>query len=220
MFLNFMHINKYKNVFREHVLIYTIIKETSYKKRCVCVCMYVLCGSSVDWLLLCSLMCEMCVLEERSLMLEYSVRSKCSVSLCLLNLPVLSRSVEKYINPLYSGWESRYNKMLFSCDVRDVCVNYIEGLEWVYKYYTSDCVDWRWRYKYNYAPLLVDCVKWLPKEKKELCIKRSLALSEGEALKYVMPPENPKGRFEWAFCRYFWECHPLYTADEYKDCSV
>ena len=180
--------------------------------------LYVLCDGvlCVEMLLkllgvLCEGECErMCV----SVCNVYSLRRS-----SLLNVPLACRGVERYINPLYRGWESRYYKMLFDVsDVSDVCVNYIEGLEWVYKYYTGDCVDWKWRYKENYAPLLVDCVKYLKSGRYvKLCEKKNEAFNEGEALKYVMPPENPSGPFEWAFCKYFWECHPLYSDDVYKE---
>jgi len=147
-----------------------------------------------------------------------SSSSSVSLKKCMLNVPRFVVGSERYINPLYRGWESRYYKMLFVVDVSDVCVNYIEGLEWVYKYYTGDCVDWKWRYKENYAPLLVDCVKYLKSGRYvKLCEKKNEAFNEGEALKYVMPPENPSGPFEWAFCKYFWECHPLYSDDIYKE---
>jgi 5'-3' exonuclease len=160
------------------------------------------------------LMLELCKCEVERMCVEYKERCNlsCNLSCNLLNVPLESRGVERYINPLSCGCESRYYKVLFARDavLCEISMNYVEGLEWVYKYYTRDCVDWRWRYRYNYAPLLVDCKNWLPKEnKKELCNEKTEALSEKEALKYVMPPENVSGPFEWAFCRYFWECHPL-----------
>ena len=167
----------------------------------------------VNWCSVCVLMLELCSVEE-GVWCKSSSSSSCKSSLkvSLLNVPSVYGVVERYINGMSCGRESRYYKMLFGVDVRlcEISVNYVEGLEWVYKYYTGDCVDWRWRYRYNYAPLLVDCKKWLPKEYKELCREKRGALSEKEALKYVMPPENVSGPFEWAFCRYFWECHPLY----------
>jgi len=178
-------------------------------KSCVLRGVWLLCSVlGVNWCSVCVLMLELCGVESGVWCKRLSNVPRV---VSLLNVPRVYGVVERYIG-MSCGWESRYYKMLFARDVslREISVNYVEGLEWVYKYYTGDCVDWRWRYRYNYAPLLVDCKKWLPTEQKELCREKREALSEKEALKYVMPPENVSGPFEWAFCRYFWECHPLY----------
>ena len=71
----------------------------------------------------------------------------------IMNLPITERQIEHYINPNERDWESRYYIKLFDmnpCDVRikEICTNYLEGLEWVLNYYTIDCKDWRWSYKY------------------------------------------------------------------------
>lgn len=100
----------------------------------------------------------------------------------------------------------------------------MEGLEWVYKYYSKDCVDWLWRYRYEKGPLIKDIVKMGVVELKE----SKERLSEKEQLMYVLPNENlyllgEKGEeikekykelypkhyeFKWSYCRYFWEAHP------------
>ena len=82
-------------------------------------------------------------------------------------LPNYEREIEKYINPFQNNWNERYYKALFYFDydekrVSQVCINYLEGLEWTMKYYTSDCPDWRWHYKYNYPPLFKDLLKYIP----------------------------------------------------------
>lgn len=129
----------------------------------------------------------------------------------VLNAPVIYRQTEKYICPTEEGWEVRYYKMLFpeNIDVKDVCINYLEGLEWVYKYYTEDCEDWGWRYRYNMSPLLCSL--------RGVCVEcgvlgdaiERVALSEEIALKYVLPSRSRSPLFEWSYSRYFWESHPL-----------
>jgi 5'-3' exonuclease len=82
-------------------------------------------------------------------------------------VPTYERELEKYINPFKENWQSRYYKALFNMDINDtrkkqICVNYLEGLEWTMKYYTTGCADWRWHYKYNYPPLLQDMINYIP----------------------------------------------------------
>jgi 5'-3' exonuclease len=113
--------------------------------------------------------------------------------------------------------------------VRDICINYLEGLEWTMKYYTTGCPDWRWRYKYNYPPLLNDLIHYVPLFETEFVSQKvQNPVSELVQLCYVLPRTSLnllpnkfriellsqhddwyKGNceFVWAYCRYFWESH-------------
>ena len=149
-------------------------------------------------------------------------------------IPTYERQKEKYINPFKSGWEERYYKSLFDVEIteerkKQICVNYLEGLEWTMKYYTSGCPDWRWSYKYNYPPLLTDLIHYVPYFDIEFISKNdSTAVSPLVQLSYVLPfqslhllPEKlykaltkehsdwykADCDFVWAFCKYFWESH-------------
>jgi 5'-3' exonuclease len=150
------------------------------------------------------------------------------------SIPTYERSSEKYINPFKSDWQTRYYKSLFNVDIDDVrrkqiCVNYLEGLEWTMKYYTSGCADWRWSYHYNYPPLFCDLLQYIPYFDTEFVInKPANPVSELVQLCYVLPkqslkflPEslynkllkehsdwyNTDCDYVWAYCRYFWEAH-------------
>lgn len=149
------------------------------------------------------------------------------------NIPMIHRADEKYICISESGWEKRYYKMLFHRDpteenIRDICVNYIEGLEWVTQYYTNKCVDWRWKYKYHYPPLMKDLAKYVQTAGPNIKWTESAAVSPRTQLAYVLPLAKldlcsnkkvlldyfpnfypPMYEFQWAFCRFFWEAHPL-----------
>ena len=140
---------------------------------------------------------------------------------------------EKYINPFKDGWQSRYYTSLFKLEINDerrkqIAVNYMQGLEWTMKYYTSGCPDWRWCYQHNYPPLLQDLVKFIPVFDTEFVLAEKLAnkhVSEMVQLMYVLPRQSlhllPQDlvekmdmhnyptdcEFVWAYCRYFWESH-------------
>jgi len=146
------------------------------------------------------------------------------------SVPVIYKQEESYISPQHSYWEMRYYKSLFPSDTdnRDICVNYVEGLEWVFRYYTDDCPNWKWTYKYNYPPLFKDLCKYIPKTNQTLLSTNKQPFSPFVQLAYVLPKNNhnllpehiqniltttnyydDEITYQWAFCRYFWEAHAL-----------
>ena len=191
---------------------------------------------------------ELAKQEHQLLLNEYSARNKMDgriwadnteeeKEMIILNLPVIYRQDEKYISPDDAGWEKRYYKQLFDINpteenIKSICVNYLEGLEWVFKYYTKSCPDWKWKYKYSYPPLMSDLVKYIPQSETEF-IKDHVFNTPFHPylqLSYVLPysqqnllPDEisaflrtnfleyypQKYTFKWAFCRYFWEAHAL-----------
>ena len=151
-------------------------------------------------------------------------------------IPTYERDTEKYIKPFQPYWETRYYKALFNIQTdsnnerrKQICINYLEGLEWTMKYYVSGCPDWRWRYHYNYPPLLVDLIQYIPafdntfvpyKEPSpvsplvQLCYvlpKNSLSLLPIELRKELLDKHedwyNDDCTFTWAICKFFWESH-------------
>lgn len=153
----------------------------------------------------------------------------------LQNVPLRIRDTEKYINPNEEGWEHRYYKTLFDTDIneerkKEICINYLEGLEWTIKYYVSGCADWRWKYNYCYPPLLSDLIKCIPYYDIEfISAKPKNPVTECVQLCYVLPKNSlvnlvPTSicnkllqthndwyglnhSFIWSFCKYFWESH-------------
>ena len=149
--------------------------------------------------------------------------------------PIYERDIEKFINPIKPNWQSRYYNALFDIKntepnkIKDISINYLEGLEWTMKYYTSGCPDWRWKYKYNYPPLLQDLIRVIPIfETTFVNNKPKNPVSEMVQLCYVLPrsslsllpqklyfelirhhDEWYKGNCDyiWAYCKYFWESH-------------
>lgn len=181
-------------------------------------------------------------LEEEYIIKEHKVRNKKEQYLIpestpeekfkkFESIPLYERQVEKYINPLKADWQSRYYSSLFNSNenIESICVNYLEGLEWTMKYYTSGCPDWRWRYKYNYPPLLQDLIRFIPLQNTMFVTEKpDNPVSELVQLCYVLPRTSlnllpTKLYFElirrydhwykanceyvWAYCKYFWESH-------------
>jgi 5'-3' exonuclease len=151
--------------------------------------------------------------------------------------PIYNRQLEKYINPHKPGWQNRYYKCLFTTNdiptynKKEIVINYLEGIEWTLKYYTTGQIDWTWKYKYNYPPLLQDLFRFMPyyqttfinninqcemPEIIQLCYvlpKQSLHLLPPK-LSQALVNEFPEWyidttieNFRWTYCRYFWESH-------------
>ena len=150
-------------------------------------------------------------------------------------LPTYKRDTEKFINPYRIYWRNRYYTALFNVNIENeeraqqICVNYLEGLEWTMKYYTSGCCDWRWKYNYNYPPLLSDLYKYVPSFDTEyISYKPKNPVSPYVQLCYVLPKTSlhllptkigsviqtkyghlydDNCNFKWSYCKYFWESH-------------
>lgn len=68
------------------------------------------------------------------------------------------------INPQQKTWKDSYYSLLFHKDQQTLkaCKQYIEGLQWVAKYYFDyDNASQTWYYKYNYSPLMTDLSEYL-----------------------------------------------------------
>jgi 5'-3' exoribonuclease 1 len=151
-----------------------------------------------------------------------------------LLLPIKERAIELYINPSDAGWETRYYRGLFQTKINDerrkeISTNYLEGLEWTMKYYSTGCADWRWSYNYYYPPLLTDLVKYIPYSNQSFIASQpKKPVSPLTQLSYVLPPSSMElipsdlrerllkelsewyvGNyvFIWSFCKFFWEAH-------------
>jgi 5'-3' exonuclease len=150
-------------------------------------------------------------------------------------IPLRNRTDEMYIAPDHDGWQDRYYRALFGIEPdetrrQEICINYLQGLEWTLRYYTTGCPDWRWCYKYDYPPLLQDLVRYVPALGTRLLEMRPpdpvVAFVQ---LAYVLPapslhllpaslrdvlmlrhPEwyEPDCELRTAFCKYLWEAHP------------
>lgn len=150
-------------------------------------------------------------------------------------LPTKNRKIEHYINPYQDKWQERYYSTLFHFEedrenIKTVCLNYLEGLEWCLNYYTKGCINYRWCYHYHYPPLLNDLIQYIPVFDTIMIEENYSVVSPLTQLTYVIPYECysilpdklryviendnefelqnvEKYNYIWAFCKYFWECH-------------
>lgn len=203
---------------------------------------YIIKNNKINWKIFKKLINELAINEEKYGIEEMKIRNKMEKKIKQtlkeedkhLLLPILDRKVEKYINIGTHGWQYRYYKELFDIEINDerrkqICINYLEGLEWTFKYYTDECYDWRWKYNYEYPPLLEDLNKYIPYFETEFIEnKNKNNINELTQLSYVLPRNSLKllpdnlfkylitnheewyrldYKVKWSFCKYFWECH-------------
>ena len=208
-------------------------------------------NKKIEWKWVNQFLSELAKDEKKRLLEEYKIRDKMSSrkwntknmegrDFMVQSVPIIYRFKEDYIMPQQPYWENRYYESLFGkeCgykDIKDVCENYLSGLEWVFKYYTQNCPDWKWSYNYDYPPLFKDLCQHLPTSKDVRFIDETnttVPFSPYVQLAYVLPHQNhnllppyieeylmkeasdfyvnqSELQYEWAFCRYFWESHVL-----------
>ena len=207
--------------------------------------LYIIENDNIVWKNVRELIEELSKMELDNLMREYKIRNKqtryiennngenikATMEKELLNLPLKDREDELIIDPFKKYWENRYYDRLFNTErneenLKKICLNYIQGLEWNMIYYTSGCKDWKWRYNYHYPPLFKDLLKFIPIWDIEYIKENNESLNPITQLAYVLPKSslyllpkkyqtkliNYKRRandvdLKWAFCRYMWECH-------------
>lgn len=220
-----------------------------YKEYIVKKNIYLIINNEIQWKNVNILIKKLAEEEHDRIKEEYNIRNKFKINNSsknkltniennLLMLPMLDRKEELFINPLETKWSQRYYNALFNCSniklnntLRNICTNYIEGLEWTFKYYTLGCYDWSWKYNYSYAPLLSDLTIFIPYFNTEYfpTINKNVVNCYTQ-LAYVLPadslnllPENihkyilekynnyyTNHKFTWAFCKFFWESHIIF----------
>ena len=200
----------------------------------------------IEWKIFRAFMQLLSTEEENYLKYEHSLRNKQEkrhfptgsdeeIQMKLNYLPSSHREGEIYIDPNSTGWQSRYYNTLFDVEYNEIrrkqiCFQYLEALEWTWKYYSQECYDWRWKYDYDYAPLFEDVVKYIPYYQFDF-IKYSTEphINNITQLIYVLPSEShyllptkvqtilqakfshwfdkKSISFKWDYCKYLWEAH-------------
>ena len=213
-------------------------------------------GDTIRWNNLRKVIMKLADTEDKLMIEEYQIREKQArntksrsgkLDEKFTSIPMLDRSVELYINPRENGWEERYYQRLFDVKIDDnrrkeICVNYLEGLEWTLKYYTTGCCNWRWSYKYNYPPLLKDLIKYIPAfdvtfietsppdpvhplvQLSYVIPRKSLYLVPEKLQELLLNEQNASYsedyEIEWAYCKYFWESHVKFNETDIKELEI
>lgn len=210
-------------------------------------------NNKIQWRWLSIYIKELAKCEHQFILEEYNVRSKQDNKKWFIktdldkenifnSIPIIYKPEEQYICPNEKYWEKRYYFSLFDNSnepefKKNLCNNYLEGLEWVFNYYIGNKCSWKWKYNYHYPPLIKDLQEYMPIFETNFLSDYQEPYSSTLQLIYVLPtskydllPEkvhnylkknykqffNDNYEFKWAFCRYFWECHvdyPCYSVD-------
>ena len=199
-------------------------------------------SNSINWQSFYAFVFELAKIEHELFVQEYVLRERQErryfpettdeeKETSLQHVPQQFRSKELYIDPNVPKWEDRYYKVLFpkSTKKEEIVKNYLEGLEWVFYYYTTKCINWSWSYRYNYPPLFKDLLKQIPKTNILSIfglISQNEPYTQYQQLNYVLPAkaryqegliqqeeyerlqkEELNMSLDWAFCKYLWEAH-------------
>lgn len=85
-----------------------------------------------------------------------------------LNAKLISKEEEvahrqEVYSSKFNDWKNEYYHEKFQLDleetpdeIRDICENYLEGLQWVLLYYFRGTASWSWYFRYHYAPRISD----------------------------------------------------------------
>jgi len=160
----------------------------------------------------------------------------------ILKTPMINQDHEELLEIDKPNWKQRYYTVLFDEEevndkfIQNVCVKYIEGLQWCLLYYSKSCPDTQWYYPFSYPPLFSDLLKYIPSKNSTLFKNENNQIYKHplEQLCIVLPPKSynllPNSieikmlelieeygfnhivnniHLHWDFCTYLWEAHPL-----------
>jgi 5'-3' exonuclease len=151
--------------------------------------------------------------------------------------PIINNSCLKKISMGYPGWEERYYNEIFNIEnkenIKEICINYFEGLYWNMKYYFESCKSWSWFYKYSNSPTLNDLEKYLDFNINKILKHDNEVYTPFEQLMLVLPPQSSSilpdkiekfmtsfkspvieyypidYRLETLNKIFYWQCHPV-----------
>lgn len=110
---------------------------------------------------------------------------------------ILLESSAKIVDGKYNldidKYKSKYYSKCFSegTDIKKLCHEYLEGMQWVLSYYTKRVPDWKWCFKHHYAPFAHELAKYIEDFKFTEYVKTQ-PTSPFQQLLCIMPPKSSK----------------------------
>ena len=100
-------------------------------------------------------------------------------------------SVTKNFELDLEGYRKDYytNKFEDKTNVKELCHQYLEGLQWVLSYYTKGVPDWKWLFKHHYAPFAVDLSRYMS-DFMHKPLGESIPSTPFQQLLSVLPPKS------------------------------
>ena len=110
--------------------------------------------------------------------------------------PIYNRNIKFKFND--SDWIDKYYKYYFNIKnifknsdvINDICLNYIEGLQWNIKYYVTECPSYSWYYRYKAAPCLRELCRYLITRVYPTKFNNEIEYSPLEQLSIVLPIQS------------------------------
>ncbi len=113
------------------------------------------------------------------------------------HFPDYFRNKEIFINFGCDGWEKRYYDTIHMTDkIDDMCKEYVNGLAWNIKYYTTsdptdNSVNQTWYYPFLHAPLLKDLANYLEKSPIHYPMNNiGKSYTSLQQLAIILPPQS------------------------------
>ena len=110
----------------------------------------------------------------------------------LFNYPLFHRELENKFVLGYNDWCNNYYKNIIKIDeydIKNLCINYLEGFIWNLNYYFDKCICYDWHFKYSHGPTLNYLLKYLEYINKVKFINSSV-YTPLEQLLLVLPPNS------------------------------
>jgi 5'-3' exonuclease len=82
-----------------------------------------------------------------------------------------------------------YENKFKDIDIKDLCHQYLVGLQWVLSYYTKGVPDWKWCFKHHYAPFAYEIAEYIYDFNHPIK-KQTFPSTPFQQLLSVLPPKS------------------------------